>query len=131
MAPQQTGYQIGGRFYPAVETFKLGDPILIQEITRLEWDEFVERLPSDEEIAQVWFDPVLRAALVGVAVARGNPNWRLEKVVRYIRGLDMDDVELVGPEDDEEDQTEDAEEGERRPPAEEKSKGKVASGGKK
>ncbi len=113
--PDQPGYLIGGHFYPVPTSFKVGDPILVQDVTGLSWEAFVDLLPSEDDPDETSLDPVVQAGLIAIAVWHGNPGWRRDKVVRYTLGLDMDAIEPVGPDVDDE-----AEEGETRPPARKK-----------
>lgn len=105
---EEAGFQIGKRFYPFPGSFRLGDPVLVREVTGMDWGEFVEKLPSDED--DIGFveesDAIVLLGLVAVAVWQGNPTWRRDKVSRYVQSLDMTDVQPVGGE----------EEAEERPP---------------
>ena len=54
------GVRINGEFYPFVDKFKHGDPILIYEVTGLEWERFAELLferrdavPAEDEFGGV------------------------------------------------------------------------------
>lgn len=105
--PEKPGFQIGSRFYPFPSSFRLGDPVLVEELTGLDWNAFLERLPDEDDPADENADPAAMLGLVGVAVWQQNPRWRRDKVVRYVQGLDMGDVEAIGDED---------EAGEERPP---------------
>jgi len=99
MAPETPGFQIAGRFYPMPGGFKLGDPVLIEEVTGLEWDRFLDRLP-DETDDEGTEDPVVMLGLVAVAVWHANPGWRRDKVVRFVQSVDREAVEVFGGDDD-------------------------------
>lgn len=109
--PEKPGFQIGRRFYPFPASFRLGDPVLVEELTGLDWHAFLDRLPDEDAPDGQEPDPVAMLGLVGVAVWQANPRWRRDRVVSYVQGLDMGDVEAVGADDD-------AEEDEASPPAE-------------
>jgi hypothetical protein len=110
---EQSGYQIGSRFYPLSTSFRLGDPVLVEQLTGLAWSEFLERLPEDEDPDGA-LDPVAELGLIGVAIAQANPLWRRDKVVSYTTRIERDKITFVGPEaeDDEDDEAE----GDARPP---------------
>lgn len=95
------GFQIGKRFYPWPSRFRLGDPVLIEELTGLEYDTFLERLPDDDTPDDELMDPIVTLGLIGVAVWQESPTWRRDRVVRYVQALDRDAVEMVAPEVDE------------------------------
>jgi hypothetical protein len=117
--PDQVGVQIGNHFYPLPTTFRLGDPVLVEELTGLTWGEFVERLPDEDAPDDMPEDPVSMLGLIGVAVWQGNTTWRRDRVVRFVTTLAMDKVEITGPEPEEDTEREDdAEEGDGRPPEE-------------
>lgn len=98
------GFEIKGRFYPFVESFRLGDPVLVERLTGLEWHEWIERLPDgDDPTADGDLsDPLVMLGMVGVAIWQGNPSWARDKVARYVERLNMEDVEATG--DDQEDE---------------------------
>jgi hypothetical protein len=97
------GFQVGGRFYAIPTSFRLGDPVLIEELTGLAWNEFVDRLPEDDEPDDAPDDPVVLLGLLGVAVWQQNPRWRRDKVIHYVQQLDMGEIEAVTPEPDDDD----------------------------
>lgn len=90
----EAGFQIGKRLYPFPSRFRMGDPVLVEQLTGITWPQFVDRLPDDDETPD---DPIAMLGMVGVAVAQGNPTWRRDRVVRYVTELNMEDVEVVGP----------------------------------
>lgn len=113
----QVGVQIGSHFYPLPTTFRLGDPVLVEELTGLTWADFVERLPDEDAPDDMPEDPVSMLGLIGVAVWQGNPTWRRDRVVRFVTALAMDKIEITGPEPEEATEKDDADgEGDGRPP---------------
>ena len=93
------GVRIQGRFYPFVDKFKHGDPILIYEVTGLDWDTFAEKLEQAEEDEKA--NPIVQTALIAVAVQREHPGWSRHKVNEFIRNLDLGAEEFEGIEPDE------------------------------
>ncbi len=96
MADEKPGVRIGGRFYPFVDQFKHGDPILIYQVTGLDWDTFSDMLAKAGDGRGV--NPIVQTALIAVAVQRGHPTWSRGEVSDFIRNLDLGDEEYVGTE---------------------------------
>lgn len=84
------GFEINGEFYPFPTAFRLGDPVLVAEVTGLEWMEFAEMLDEGS--------PRTLPGLVAVSVWQKNPGWRRDKVVRFVEAIDQDAVTVVQPE---------------------------------
>lgn len=93
----RAGFQIGRRFYPFPTRFRLGDPVLVEELTGCQWDEFIDRLPEDDAPDEEQLDPIAQLGLIGVAIWQENPTWRRDRVVRYTQALERDQIELVAP----------------------------------
>lgn len=113
---EETGWQINGRLYPFVTSFRLGDPVLVEALTGLSWVEFVDRLP-DDDVDEQPDDPVVNLGLIGVAVAQVHTTWRRDRVVQYVTGLPMETVEWVGAEEPPEAEPGDEDEGDAGAPA--------------
>ena len=105
----QPGFQIDGHFFPFVQQYKHGDPILIHEVTGLEWDEFAEAMQREaekfeeaERMGGAGFaaNPIVQTALLAVAVQRAQPKWSRRRVADYIRNIDLGSEEVVGPDSD-------------------------------
>lgn len=105
MADKAT-FAIGGRDYNFPESFRLGDPVLVQEITGMEFTDFAEALDDPQRRKS----PVILAGLVGVAVWQSNPTWKRDRVRRFIEELDMEALEFPEAEQN-------TGEGEQDPPA--------------
>lgn len=91
----QAGFNIEGLFYPTPKAFRLGDPVLVREVTGLPWAEFCELLDgADDDI-----DPVAMTGLIAVAVWQAQPRWTRARVARYLEGIDIDKVEGQGGDD--------------------------------
>lgn len=71
--------------------FRLGDPVLVAEVTGLPWIEFAQMLDEG--------DSRTLAGLVAVAVWQKHPDWRREKVVRYVESISISDLEVDSPSD--------------------------------
>lgn len=115
----QIGVQIGSHFYPLPTAFRLGDPVLVEELTGLDWNSFVERLPDEDEPDDAPEDPVAMLGMIGVAVWQRNPTWKRDRVVRFVTALNMENVEIVGPELEQGVDDAGDEPGGARPPAQE------------
>ena len=101
MAERTGGYQIGDHFFPFASSFKLGDPVLVEELTGLTWVEFLDRLPDDDSADDEIPDPVAMLGLVGVSVWHANPGWRRARVIKYVQLQNMENVTAIAPEVDE------------------------------
>lgn len=86
------GFEINGEFYPFPTGFRLGDPVLVTNITGLEWLEFAELLDAGDSRAL--------AGMVAVAVWQKHPTWRRDKVVRFVEQIQLDDLGVQVPEAD-------------------------------
>lgn len=117
--PDQDGFEIYNRFYPAPQRFRLGDPVLVREVTGMEWPQFTQALAEmDEEFAvavaegrQDEFvpDQVVLLGLIAVAFWQGNQTMTRAKVAREVQKIPIDKVQFVAGESEEDD---------GRPPAE-------------
>ena len=84
-------FEIFGIEYPVPEGFKLGDPVLIEEVTGLKLGEFTDR--GDDPT-----DMVVMLGLVAWSVAHANPQWHRTRVARFVEGLRLEDVKFVADE---------------------------------
>src|ERR671923_1348639 len=77
-----------GRFYPWPTSFRLGDTVLVEKVTGLPWIEFNDRLPDDDDPPETDVDGgadlVVLSGLMAVAIWQQHPQWRRERVVRYV-----------------------------------------------
>jgi len=100
--PDSGVFLIDDREYAMPTSFRLIDPVLIREITGLEWLEFTGRLdgvdPDDPAGNEVDMDPVVLLGLVAVAVWQQHPRWSREKVKRYVGELDIAALSFQGGE---------------------------------
>lgn len=102
--PDQDGVEIYKRFYPWPDSFRLGDPVLVKEITGMKWPEFLQAIAdqtdANEEAREMGEEPpqadqVVVAGLVAVAFWQGNPHMSRDKVRRALERVKMEDIELV------------------------------------
>lgn len=100
---KESGFEIEGRTYPFVGSFRLGDPVLVERLTGLDWNEWTDRLPDEDDPTGELNDPLVMLGMVGVAVWQTNPRWSREKVARYVEQLDMSAVEVHAPDVEEDD----------------------------
>lgn len=97
----EAGFQIRKKIYPLPVRYKPSDCVLVEQLTNLTWMEYVERLPDLTDDQQVSEDPIVQLGMIGVSVARANPEWSRDRVVKFMNSVFMDEIEIVGPEDDE------------------------------
>lgn len=93
----EPGFVIQGVFYPTPTAFKLGDPVLIEELTGKLFPDFAEAL-GDEDRQN---DPAVLIGLIGVAVWHQHPKWPRARVVEYVQQLDIEAFEFQGGTEDE------------------------------
>jgi hypothetical protein len=89
---QEPGFLINAIHYPMPSAFRVGDPMLVQEITGMEFPEFAAAI-DDEDRRK---NPVILAGLIGVAIWQRNPKFSRAKVVSLVERLQMDDIDFVG-----------------------------------
>jgi hypothetical protein len=95
------GFEIQKRFYPMPERFRMGDPVLVREVTGMEWPQFIEALEAAE--ADGVDDQIVLAGLAAISFWQGNPGMRRDKARQIIERLWQDDISVVpGDEEDEE-----------------------------
>jgi hypothetical protein len=102
----QAGVEIYKKFYPWPERFRLGDPVLVKEVTGMRWPDFVAAL--DEMNEDEAPDQVVLAGMIAVAFWQGNPTMTRDRARRAIEKIPQDDVELIDGDEDEEDEGADA-----------------------
>jgi hypothetical protein len=108
----QPGVEIYKRFYPWSDRFRLGDPVLVQQVTGMTWPEFTQALDEQnqaiseaEEMAgdPPQMDQVILAGLIAVAFWQGNPHMSREKARRTIERIPIEEIEIVGDDEEEAD----------------------------
>jgi hypothetical protein len=102
--PDRDGVEIYKRFYPWPDSFRLGDPVLVKEITGMRWPDFVQALDDQNQaIADAEEmggptpqpDQVVLAGLVAVAFWQGNPTMSRDKARRALERIPMEDIEVI------------------------------------
>ncbi len=94
----KAGVRINGQFFPFVDQFKHGDPILIHEVTGLTWDQFSEMLAKAGDGSSQGINPIVQTALIAVAIQRERPTWSRREVSEFVRNLELGQEEYVGGE---------------------------------
>lgn len=102
--PDRDGVEIYKRFYPWPDSFRLGDPVLVNQITGMRWPDFVQALDDQnqaiEDAEEMGTEPpqpdqVVLAGLIAVAFWQGNPTMSRDKARRALERIPMDDIEVV------------------------------------
>jgi hypothetical protein len=92
-------FKIGEDLFPYPTRFRLGDGVLVKELTGLEWDEFAARFDAVREDPKTARDYLVMVGLVGVAVWQANPRWTMPKVIAFVNDVDMEAFDSVGGDD--------------------------------
>ena len=110
--PDQDGFEIYKRFYPAPSRFRMGDPVLVKEVTGMSWPEFTAALDvMEQDYAALVeqgradeFEPdhILMLGLMAVAFWQGNAAMGRAKVVRAIERIPIEEVEFIASDAEEE-----------------------------
>ena len=87
-------FKIGAETYEFPTRFRFCDPVLIRELTGLEFQEFAERLDDQQKNPADAGDPAIMTGLLGVAIWQKNPAWKRERVVRHVEGLNLDEFSV-------------------------------------
>ena len=109
--PDQDGFEIYKRFYPSPTRFRMGDPVLVTEVTGMTWPEFTAALDAMEtdyaslaeqgRADEFQADHTLLLGLMAVAFWQGNPTMSRAKVVRAIERIPIDDVDFIAADTEE------------------------------
>jgi hypothetical protein len=91
--PDKDGVEIYKRFYPWPTRFRLGDPVLVKEVTGMRWPDFVAALNDVDEDEEP--DQVVLAGLIAVAFWQGNPQMSRDKARRAVEKMPVDEIELI------------------------------------
>lgn len=95
----ESGFEIKGTFYAFPTAFRIGDPPLVRQITGMSWEEFTGALGDDTG------DPSVSAGMIAVAVWQTNPEWRRDRVARFVEKLDMEQVKFISGDAADEEET--------------------------
>jgi hypothetical protein len=93
---EDASFEIEGVTYPMPQSFRLGDPVLVAELTGMSWMQFVDALDDPDRRE----DPVVLLGLIAVAVWQGNARWTRERCARYVQNLDIASVKVHAGDDD-------------------------------
>lgn len=91
--PERDGVEVYKRFYPWPDRFRLGDPVLVKEVTGMRWPDFAQAL--DEMEPDETPDQVVLLGLIAVAFWQGNPLMSRDKVRRLLERAPMEDIEII------------------------------------
>ncbi len=89
-------FEVFDKEFPLPQAFRMGDPVLVEEVTGLTWGEFSDRMDDAEG------DPAIMLGMLAVAVWQTNPRWRRDRVARYVEAIKIEDVKFVGEDREEE-----------------------------
>lgn len=102
----EAGFVIDGNTYAFPTRFRLGDWVLIRDVTGLESGEFAtriddvrERVNAGEEIPTGESSLLTMVGMVAVAVWQANPRWTRDRVRQYVESLDIATFEMVRGDD--------------------------------
>lgn len=113
--PDQDGVEIYKRFYPWPDRFRLGDPVLVKEVTGMRWPDFAQALEEMEpdEVP----DQVVLLGLIAVAFWQGNSQMSREKVRRTLERTPIEEIEIIEGDEGEVDAESPPDEAGGQPPA--------------
>jgi hypothetical protein len=97
---QQAAFLLDGVAYPMPATFRLADPVLIKEVTGLEWEEFDARyrlMGEKDERGETPNDPIALLGIIAVAVWQKQPTWKRDRVVQFVQQVDLADLDSIAP----------------------------------
>lgn len=90
MQEERAGFIAEGTFYPWPEGFRLGDTVLVCEITGLSWGEYADLLDTSSGNS----DPRALVGMAAAAVWQANPKWTRGKVREFIERLSLDEIDF-------------------------------------
>lgn len=107
---EQPQFKIRGEVYEQTATTRLGDPVLIEQLTGLRHSEWRKRYVASleavlaqqqavergEELEEVDEDALVTLGILGMAIARKHPSWSRSQVVEFVSGIEYDEIEIVG-----------------------------------
>ncbi len=101
MADDQPKFVIDDVEYLVPSSFRLADPVLVEEVTGLDFEEFSRRL--DEVNQSIGTDDAhsdykVTVGLVACAVWQKNTRWTRDKVLRFLEQVDVRSLQVQVPE---------------------------------
>lgn len=100
--PEESGFLIADTFYPWPASIRIVDPILVRELTGMDWGEFSMALDGADEGDESQ-DPRSLVGFVGIAIWQKHPKWKREKVIEFVQQLDFESLNFQLPSDTEDD----------------------------
>jgi hypothetical protein len=97
MEEQPNGFELGGVFYPWNVTTRGMDLILIDRISGMTPQDFFALVEDNHDLTRA---PVM-LSLIATSIRNRHPDWSLERIIRAVMALDLDDVEIIGGDEDE------------------------------
>jgi hypothetical protein len=110
MPVTEVGLKIRDVFYPFPGSATLDDGVLIKRLTGMKPKAFAAELAEfQKEMADGTatlddMDPGILLGLIGWTISRGQPSWDQDRVIKYVKALELDNFEIVVPEESEEDE---------------------------
>lgn len=102
MADDAYRFVIDGEEYSVPGSFRMVDPILIEELTGLTFAEFSERLDKVNQQASTGKpaapDFTVTVGLVGVSVWQQHEDWTRRKVRQFVEAVDIAALSVLAPE---------------------------------
>ena len=103
---ERDGFETRGRFYPWPQQFRLMDPLLVSEVTGMPYNQFLEAWQTtianvEDGDTEANVDPVVLNGLVAVGVWQQHPEWRRERVVRFLEQVTTDDLDITSADEGE------------------------------
>ena len=97
--PEESGFLIADTFYPWPSSIRIVDPILVRELTGMDWGEFSMALDGADEGDESQ-DPRSLVGFVGIAIWQKHPKWKREKVIEFVQQLDFESLNFQLPSGD-------------------------------
>lgn len=86
--------RVGDELYEIGE-YRLGDPVLIEQVTGMKWAEYAARV--DDMVKTQAEDPIAVLGLVAVAMWQAHPDWNVREAAKRATMLAISDLEFVAP----------------------------------
>lgn len=108
MPVTEVGIKVRDVFYPFPGSATLDDGVLIKRLTGMKPKAFARELGEfQKEMADGTaslddMDPGILLGLIGWTISRGQPSWDQDRVIAYVKALEIDNFEIVGPEEEDE-----------------------------
>jgi hypothetical protein len=97
----ENGFEYGNLFYPWSVSTRGMDLLLIDRISGMNPQAFFELIEDDYDLSRA---PVT-LTLIATSMRARHPERSLERIVRTVMNLDLEEIEFIGGEDEEEEVT--------------------------